>query len=415
MVQGTSDIMAEERIILKIEGSANGSSGSPGTSNKKANDLLAKSNKSFGTIIAKLSAIAGGMYLLKESSQYLKGTLAIFKRAFQLVLKPFGDFVGMILRPLAMLLLRWVRGVLGVKTKKEIKEDQAEATDKLGSGEVETTLEGLNDWWDSLIDSLMNSFNPESMSEKLILTLLEMVLKLPTLISSALYYVFLKIPYKIGEALALLLIEVVEGLWGLGIAIGDGIWNLAKDYIAPWLYKHWFKPTLKFFLSIGAKIYKLYTDSKTWVKEHIFKPFFNFFKGLFNAIKGIWDKAKTWVDTYIVTPIKSFFEKIKAFLDKLNPAKWFGGGSKKSGESDDSVTDAIISPNGKVITTDPQDYLIATKDPKSLVSGGGGLSNLTININIEKIDSEMRIRELAELISEEIQRKTSYMSGGGNI
>jgi len=42
------------------------------------------------------------------------------------------------------------------------------------------------------------------------------------------------------------------------------------------------------------------------------------------------------------------------------------------------VNDAVIAPGGNVISTHPDDYLIATKDPSSL---GGAGSGLTININ----------------------------------
>lgn len=41
------------------------------------------------------------------------------------------------------------------------------------------------------------------------------------------------------------------------------------------------------------------------------------------------------------------------------------------------VNDAIISPKGDVITTHPDDYLIATKNPRSLTGGGG----VVVNIN----------------------------------
>lgn len=43
-----------------------------------------------------------------------------------------------------------------------------------------------------------------------------------------------------------------------------------------------------------------------------------------------------------------------------------------------SVHDAIITPRGDVVTTDPKDYLIATKTPRTLVGGGSP----TINFNV---------------------------------
>lgn len=42
-----------------------------------------------------------------------------------------------------------------------------------------------------------------------------------------------------------------------------------------------------------------------------------------------------------------------------------------------SVNDAIISPNGDIITTHPDDYIIATKRPQDLMGGG----SITVNLN----------------------------------
>lgn len=50
-----------------------------------------------------------------------------------------------------------------------------------------------------------------------------------------------------------------------------------------------------------------------------------------------------------------------------------GGGSK-------SVNDAIITPQGDIITTHPKDYIIATKNPGELMGGGSGI-NITITGN----------------------------------
>ena len=43
-----------------------------------------------------------------------------------------------------------------------------------------------------------------------------------------------------------------------------------------------------------------------------------------------------------------------------------------------SVHDAVITPKGEVITTDPKDYLIATKTPKTLVGGGAPTINFSV-------------------------------------
>lgn len=57
--------------------------------------------------------------------------------------------------------------------------------------------------------------------------------------------------------------------------------------------------------------------------------------------------------------------------------KWFGGDGE--GTSDVSVDDAVISPDGGVITTSPEDFLIATKNPAGLadkVAGAGGAAGI---------------------------------------
>lgn len=52
--------------------------------------------------------------------------------------------------------------------------------------------------------------------------------------------------------------------------------------------------------------------------------------------------------------------------------------SRNEALSVSSVNDAIIAPGGKIITTAPDDYLIATKTPGSLVGGGSPVVNISI-------------------------------------
>lgn len=54
-----------------------------------------------------------------------------------------------------------------------------------------------------------------------------------------------------------------------------------------------------------------------------------------------------------------------------------------------SVNDAIITPSGDIITTHPDDYLIATKEPRNLVSG----SAPTVNFNVIDKSTGIRITE----------------------
>jgi phage-related protein len=71
-----------------------------------------------------------------------------------------------------------------------------------------------------------------------------------------------------------------------------------------------------------------------------------------------------------------------------------------TGKSALGVNDAIISPNGNVITTHPDDYLIATKNPYSLAGGGG----ITINISGNTLLSENVATEIGDMIIDAFKR-----------
>lgn len=82
-----------------------------------------------------------------------------------------------------------------------------------------------------------------------------------------------------------------------------------------------------------------------------------------------------------------------------------GGAETQEAAMETKVNDAVIGPSGDVISTSPQDYLIATQDPQSLVGGGSAsmegviaelkelkaafVSNKDVYIDNEKITSRI--------------------------
>ena len=59
-----------------------------------------------GAILGALLIIKKGIAQLVKSSPYLQGILSVLGRAMMLFFRPFGDFLGHLLRPLAIALLR---------------------------------------------------------------------------------------------------------------------------------------------------------------------------------------------------------------------------------------------------------------------------------------------------------------------
>jgi tape measure domain-containing protein len=116
---------------------------------------------------------------------------------------------------------------------------------------------------------------------------------------------------------------------------------------------------------------------------------------LAGTFASIWD--------YITDKIAATIEVVEKFISLLQravslvgglPGKAAGGLGKVFG-----VNDAIISPKGDIITTHPEDYLIATKNPASLLSGGG----VTVNINGGMYLSEDAAERMGDLILQRLK------------
>jgi len=71
------------------------------------------------------------------------------------------------------------------------------------------------------------------------------------------------------------------------------------------------------------------------------------------------------------------------------------------------VNDLILTKDGRSFETSPQDNIIATKG-----GAGGSINTMNININVEEINSEIQLRELANKIATYTQRQLSYKTGG---
>jgi len=119
-------------------------------------------------------------------------------------------------------------------------------------------------------------------------------------------------------------------------------------------------------------------------------------EGILDIIKRAFTKAWEWIKRTFVDPFLEGLNTLLAPLTRIwNMAKDVGGaisgaiGRVVVGGGATSVKDAIITPQGKVIQTDPADWLFATKKPSSLAGG------ITVNITGNTFMSD---REAAEKI-----------------
>jgi len=190
--------------------------------------------------------------------------------------------------------------------------------------------------------------------------------------------------------------EKLQALWamitGVWTRIKESavlIWNAIKEFFVNMVtqltqpYIDAFNALKDFFISLWEDIKAIFNEAIEGIKEKL-QPLIDFIENLINklaqigtAVGGFKDKLKGGVT--------SFFEKIS------------GRGKEVTG-----VNDAIISPGGKIITTHPDDYLIATKTPETLfgqkaATAGGPTINIVLTGN-----SFMGKEDVAEQIGDRL-------------
>ena len=136
-------------------------------------------------------------------------------------------------------------------------------------------------------------------------------------------------------------------------------------------------------------------------------------KGGFNALEGPLDLLMIIVDALIdpfdllesvVTTVSDAFDSLLGPLDDFR--RMMDGITPGGGGGIFPVLDAVIAPGGRVVSTDPQDFLIATKDPAGLVSGArGGGDRIIIEVHIHgAVTDEATMRKIGDQLGRSVKR-----------
>lgn len=421
--------MASEEITLKVvQSNVGGQSGSTGAVSS-ADAVTKGMSKSLSLTAISLNQtvdLLGKMLgVLSKSSQQLAGILKLFEKAFMIALRPLGDLIAQLLKPLLRLMLKGaIEQMRAAKEYQQTGQENIEAgAEKLLEGDIKTKLEGAA----QLIIGGFQKVGSMIASIPILGPILIAFKNLFDLLFKALgtvgKWVWDKFLVPIGEFFT----GVATAIWGFVKDAGIWIWdNLVKPLInflvavagkigelvgkiGTWVWENVAEPIIKFFKHIYAKMREIQLQVALWVKENIIDPVVNFFKKIWEKLTEIYNKVKDWVKEYITDPIVKFFKKIKSFLDKISPSGLYESG-KSAVKSALGINDGVITPTGQVVKTDPKDYIIATKNPASLL-GGGGAQTVNINISIQEINNEDHIRRLATEVSRAIQRNNSYRVG----
>lgn len=126
--------------------------------------------------------------------------------------------------------------------------------------------------------------------------------------------------------------------------------------------------------------------------------------GMFNIVFDIFSAIGGFIYNYLISPIMSFVNAIKGVFSSIGSFFGFGGEETANDgavATSDSINDGVVQ-NGQVVSTNPADFLLATKDPQGLaedLSAGGGMS----------IDMSTTNALLSELKEAFLSNKDVYM------
>jgi hypothetical protein len=120
----------------------------------------------------------------------------------------------------------------------------------------------------------------------------------------------------------------------------------------------------------------------------VFSPFIAGFNMVMDYLEGfftIFESLGQWMHEYLIDPIMNFVGGIGNVIQAVGSI--FGGASPTTTSTTptESVNDGVMQ-NGNVISTSPEDYLIATKNPAGLAGALGGGGGMDVSALVSKMD-----------------------------
>ena len=180
------------------------------------------------------------------------------------------------------------------------------------------------------------------------------------------------------------------------VKVGEAIFNKIADTVGGLPQKIWntLKSVAKKMKSALGTIGSAALDIGSKIIDSIAQGMKNAPDAIMNAIKSI---APDWV----VDVLGKAGSAIKGGIQSVTDA----AGNVVN------VNDFVMTPNGDVLKTAPDDYIFGTKTPGALAGGGGG-DQITINVDAE-VSDDIDIRQLADEIEGRLDRRTGGRSNMG--
>jgi hypothetical protein len=188
---------------------------------------------------------------------------------------------------------------------------------------------------------------------------------------TGLYDIFEKIGSVIGFMVSLISIPLVYGIETV-ISMFSGVFDIVGGIIK--LFTGDFMGGLS---QIGDGIISFFRA-----------PFVATFNTVMAYLEGfftIFESLGQWIHEHLIDPIMNFVGGIGNIVQAVGSI--FGGASPTTTSTTptESVNDGVMQ-NGNVISTSPEDYLIATKNPAGLAAALGGGGGMDVSALVSKMD-----------------------------
>jgi hypothetical protein len=389
---------------------------------------------------------------LSEVSPMLKQTNEIFKKAWNVTLRPFGDFIGKFLRPLAVWYLKiavkwyqWLSGVLGTgggendtRTGKDdlIKQKEAEKIgaemrgDTVGMATADAEIKELKKtWWDSITKFFTETL-PEVATNAWngIVTFFTTTLPEAAATAWAFVTVFFTetlpkfftedLPYALGQFAA----TVVKFFTETIPKAAEDTWNAIVTF---------FTETLpKVAQDVWDSIVKFFTETLPKVAQDVWDSIVKFFtETLPTTLQAGWDAVKRfftetipgWFNTMIQkfkdiwNDIKGIWDKVKNIGGKIvdNVVAGFKGEEKITGPPPKKAVGGPVRETGLYNLHAGERIMTAGETARAKGKGAGSQSfnnyiNITANLSND-MDVKSLARKLAEYQETELRRRVSYL------
>lgn len=362
--------------------------------------------KILGVAIAINYGIQSIANILQRVSPLLESMLDLFSQAISLILKPIGDFVAILLRPFILFFFRYVTlPLLQFLTKGyPTISKMADTLDKILNSlpkEAKMALGGamagasigfmLGGPAGALIGAgigaligFLASLDWKGIIEKIkgfiagIFNFFKSVWEMFLDIGKSIVNLFTGIGKWLFDLIVGIILTELDILRGLGSWIWEGIKGIINFGGAVWdnlrNFGKWLWDNITKILAFGSEIWNNLANFGKWLFEKIKETIL----GGLNILADLGSKIYNWI-----------WDKIKG----IGGAVWsfITGGRERVGD--------FIITKGKVIETNPEDIIFGVKRENL---GRLGNLNITVNVNVDRISSEIDIENMARVVSERL-------------